>query len=606
MLVHYSTSVRCLGFRSSHRRRVVPPRLDRLRILRTVFKVQASPSHGFPGGPPNPPYGDLRVKPQPTPSPEMPPPPPQVEPHVENLADPVVEPKAPRRLLRKLAIPLASVLVVTAAGAFYLRISRPAEPQPTTPATTTPVEPQTPTQPPITASVPGEGTFAPVSVDDCSTMLTPIGATNPFPAGAKFDPAAGFQIEASGALTTPTWFINLPEDFPARSLSSQSRPTDGKLDGISDGTVLLFAPLDPANETLLGVYRVANGELVWSTKLPREVYPMSDSKNLYLIDRRSPSATTVAVISPSRAQILNCFAAAGSPLPTPNPLDRTATAFDGSLYVTFDTGSGSTIEALSESGSRSIASNQPYPLALHGVLQDGDRRVLLGSNGSQGDFSLFGYDVVTSASPFEVPATQIAAAPVAEILNTAVDQDVAKIASPGAAVTLFELRSALASGSRASLLFGTNTQDLYLAVVDIDGNILWGLPVRPTVDGAVSVTPKTVQVSNSQMASGTGARVALVLDIESGKLLSKIDNLRWFAGLGTEYIMHSFWATETNRNVRVFKDDKEFAGIGGNTASTVEPLASSPVALTVYAEVSGRRVVVTYVLDPNAVEAPTS
>jgi hypothetical protein len=440
-------------------------------------------------------------------------------------------------------------------------------------------------------------------------MLGPIGASNPFLSGVLFDPSSGPELKASGGLKDPTWFIDLPDTFPASDLSSESRPSEpGLLTGVSDGTVLLYSPLNPSDESLLGVYRLANGELVWSTNLPRDVYPVSDQKHLYLVDRRSPTLTTIAVIAPSRAQILNCFAATGTPLPAPSPIARTATAFDGTLYVSFSPdGTSTTIQGLSELGAVTVATQEPNPLALHGVLSRDGRKVLLASSGSQATFSLYGYDLATpsGSKPVTVDAAAVRSAPRAVSGAPSPDPDVDSVIVMDKNTTPFEARNFIFSGDKGVMVFGTSSQSLLLVALDIDVKVLWSLPIAAPAETGLSVSADTVHLSSSSNSPQGAPRAAIILDIESGKFLGKVRDVRWPAGVGTGPLMHSVWAGESGRVVQVFNGSELFATIGSD-GTLVEPLASSSTALVVYAEVSGRRVVATYVLDPSAAEVPIS
>lgn len=578
--------------------------------------MNPTPSHGFPGGPPTPPYGEFRQRRQSPDGPvaeDLPPPPPALAPETDEADQTLVPESASthrRKIIRHIAVPVAAALVIAAAGSYYIRISssenRATPDGPT--QTTSPNQTQS-TQPnPAQLGAPGAGTFASVSVDSCATMLGPIGASNPFPSGIMFDPATGPKLEARGILSTPAWYIDLPNDFKVTDLSSEPRPSSpGTFSGISDGTVLLFSPLNSTSDSLLGVYRVANGELVWSTKIPRDVYVMSDTKYLYLIDHRSPSVTTIAVVAPSRAQIVGCFSATGGTTGEVSPLNRTALAADGVLYVVFSqNGDGARVEALSESTSRTVLDREAFPMALHGILKGTNSPLLLVSTGTQADLAVVAYNLNSSSVEFTLTSEILRAAPQAEVRSLSPSAELSPVLAEAQNPVPFEIRNVLFAGTHATLLFGTNSQDLLMVSLSSSGEALWKLAVRPETETGLGITAKSLHIAPTGPPPNSGSRTALILDLDTGKLMGRVQNMRWASGLGTGPMVHSVWGEENNEFLHVYNDAEVVAGIGGKEANTAEPLVASPVAVVVYAEVSGRRVVAAYVLDPNAVEAPTT
>lgn len=438
-------------------------------------------------------------------------------------------------------------------------------------------------------------------------MLERIGASNPFPPGVAVEPGTLGGVEASSTLGDPTWVAELPEGFDASRLASDLRPpVPAAVRGISDGTMLLYSPLDTGQGSQLGIYRAVNGELVWTTRLPPNVYPLSDSQRLYLIDHRSDTQTNIAVIAPSRAQITACFAATGSPVPRPSPIDRTAVVSEGSLFVLFPVdGFGARIEKLGDLGVQLVADNRPYPHLLHGVLRNNDRSVLVTSSGSQGSISLTGYDLESGAPVFSRTGTDLRNAAIPSSWRLASQPSLLSVASSTQNQTLIEIRGSLISGENLLLFAGTETESLMLVMVGIDGLALWRAGIVPQALSGTALSNDHVYITSTVPPVEGESRASAVLDAVTGEWVGQVPNLRSSAPLGSDLIGFSVWKNSRNELAVIYDAGVEFGYVGGAAVSNVEPLALDPAIIVVYVEVGSRRLIVAYVLDPGAVEGPT-
>jgi hypothetical protein len=452
-------------------------------------------------------------------------------------------------------------------------------------------------------------TFASIPVDSCASMIERIGAANPFMPGVALAPGTSIGLESGKELGQPTWLAEIPEGIDAFALVADMRPpAPSVLRGISDGMLLLYSPLDVQNGTLLGIYRAANGELVWTTQLPPNVYPVADAKRLYLVDHRSPTQTYIAVVAPSLAQITACFAASGgSTIPRPSPQDQTVVAHDGILYVVFQVEqSGSRIEALSDAGMEVITESQPYPYRLHGVLHDGTKRVLVGSSGTQGDLRVLGYDLVEGNSAFELTAAQLQAAPVPQSWKTPTQPSVAAVSVPADGLAASEVRGSLLVGSTLILVSSTNDAPLLATAIDINGVARWRAVWIPEALPGASLSSTHLYVASTSPVPNAGTRAAAIFDVSTGEWVGEVQNLRTGTSVGASFVGFSVWKSSRNEFVVIYDADKEFAVLGGAAVSNVEPIALDPAVVVVYVEVGSRRLIVAYVLDPGAVEGSTS
>jgi len=594
-----------------------------------VLRVKRYPAHGFPGGPPTPPYGDLRVSdvdsftaPVVVSAPlgeSEPPNEPEVTQDLgknQSQDAPVSPPSALTRrklLMRVLAVVMPVALLT---GLVVLRSNQDASSGASSGASnaTTPPTTTAPTTPATNAAqtgtaIPGLHTFASIPVDNCASMLERIGAANPFMPGVPLAPGTSIGLESGEELGQPTWVAEIPEGADATSLTADSRPpAPSVLRGISDGMLLLYSPRDVQNGTLIGIYRAANGELVWTTKLPPNVYPIADAKRLYLVDQRSLTQTNIAVVAPSLAQITACFAASGgSTLPRPSPLDKTVVAHDGTLYAAFPVEkSGVRIEAMSDAGMVAIAENQPYPYQLHGVLHDETKRVLVGSAGVQGDLRVFGYDLVEGNSAFELTAAQLQAAPVPQSWKTPSQPSVAAITVPTDGLVASEVSGSLLVGSNLILVSSTNGAPLLATAIDLNGTARWRAGWIPEALPGASLSPTHLYVAPTSPGPNAGSRAAAIFDTTTGEWVGEVPSLRLGTSVGASFVGFSVWKSSRNEFALIYDGDKEFAALGGAAVTNVEPLAFDPAVIVVYAEVGSRRMIVAYVLDPGAVEGPTS
>lgn len=590
-----------------------------------MLRVKRHPAHGFPGGPPTPPYGDSRVAG--TGASEVsvvgsaarvesvPPTEPEIAQDLRQDQAQGAPPTAsvsPRRkvLVRVLAVVMPAALLT---GLVVLRSNQDASSgtssattTPTT-ATATPPAPTNPAQP--GTALAGLYTFASIPVDNCASMIERIGAANPFMPGVALTPGTSIGLESGKELGQPTWVAEIPEGVDATALAADVRPpAPSVLRGISDGMLLLYSPLDVQNGTSLGIYRAANGELVWTAKLPPNVYPVADTKRLYLVDHRSPTQTNIAVVVPSLAQITACFAASGgSTVPRPSPQDRTVVAHDGTLYAIFPVEqSGARIEAMSDAGMAVIAENQPYPYQLHGVLHDETKRVLVGSSGMQGDLRVFGYDLVEGNSAFELTSAQLQAAPVPQSWKTPTQPSVAAVAVPADGLVASEVRGSLLVGSNLILVSSTNGAPLLATAIDLNGTARWRAGWIPEALPGASLSPTHLYVAPTSPGPNAGTRAAAIFDVATGEWAGEVPSLRLGTSVGASFVGFSVWKSSRNEFVVIYDEGKEFAALGGATVTNVEPIALDPAVVVVYAEVGSRRLIVAYVLDPGAVEGPTS
>ena len=593
----------------------------------TIEGVRHLPAHGFPGGPPTPPYGEIHKGAANSPHPS-----PVSSADNSGLPDPVSPPLGAKDALpppatitaiagtktrvRRVLVRSVAVLVPIAvlSGVLVSRGGNDGQRSPTTtPDITAETIPNPTTQPnnqtPAPSSTPaGLNTFAQIPVDECANMIEMIGAVNPFPPGVLLKPGESIGLQASESLGAPTWVAELPEGFNATELVSDPRPpAPSAFRGVSDGTVLVFSPLDIANGSLLGIYRAANGELVWTAKLPPQVYPLSDSSRLYLIDHRSATQTNIAVVAPSRAQITGCYAATGSQVPRPSPLNKTAVAHGGALYVTFPVdGSGSRVESLSDTEMTTIAEFQPYPYMLHGVLQKDQRRVLVSSSGAQGALQITGYDLEADSVAFQLSGESLQAAPVPDTLQPASRASVAAIVASTSGLIPLDVRSSLIAGEHLVMFFGTNGAPLLAAVLDVAGTVRWRVGVVPEALPGSTLSPTHLYMAPAGTAANSGTRTAVVLDAATGEAIGDVDNLRAGTSLGTDLVGFSLWQTPQNEYAAIYDGGKKFATLGGAKVTNVEPIALTRDVVVVYAEVASRRLLVAYVLNPTAVEGPTS
>lgn len=591
-----------------------------------MLRVKRHPAHGFPGGPPTPPYGDSRIsnagaseapvagspvliESEPPTAPEIPQDPNQDQ--TQDAASPSVLVSARRKMLVRVLAVVMPVTLLT--GLVLLRSNQGSSSEAsteTTSSTTTATSAPSPTNSaqPGTALA-GLYTFASIPVDNCASMIERIGAANPFMPGVAITPGTSIGLESGKELGQPTWIAEIPEGVDATALAADVRPpAPSVLRGISDGMLLLYSPLDVQNGTSLGIYRAANGELVWTTKLPPNVYPVADAKRLYLVDHRSPTQTNIAVVAPSLAQITACFAASGgSTVPRPSPQDRTVVAHDGTLYAIFPVEqSGARIEAMSDAGMAVIAENQPYPYQLHGVLHDETKRVLVGSSGMQGDLRVLGYDLLEGNSAFELTAAQLQAAPVPQSWKTPTQPSVAAVSVPAEGLVASEVRGSLLVGSNLILVSSTNGAPLLATAIDLNGTARWRAGWIPEALPGASLSPTHLYVAPTSPGPNAGTRAAAIFDATTGEWVGEVPSLRLGTSVGASFVGFSVWKSSRNEFVVIYDGGKEFAALGGATVTNVEPIALDPAVVVVYAEVGSRRLIVAYVLDPGAVEGPTS
>lgn len=591
-----------------------------------MLRVKRHPAHGFPGGPPTPPYGDSRIsntgaseapvaespvliESEPPTAPEIPQDPNQDQ--AQDAASPSVPVSARRKMLVRVLAVVMPVTLLT--GLVLLRSNQGSSSEAsveTTSSTTAATTAPSPTNPAQPGTAPaGLYTFASIPVDNCASMIERIGAANPFMPGVAITPGTSFGLESNKELGQPTWIAEIPEGVDATALAADVRPpAPSVLRGISDGMLLLYSPLDVQNGTSLGIYRAANGELVWTAKLPPNVYPVADAKRLYLVDHRSPTQTNIAVLAPSLAQITACFAASGgSTVPRPSPQDRTVVAHDGTLYAIFPVEqSGARIEAMSDVGMAVIAENQPYPYQLHGVLHDETKRVLVGSSGMQDGLRVLGYDLVGGNGAFQLTSAQLQAAPVPQSWKTPTQPSVAAVSVPAEGLVASEVRGSLLVGSNLILVSSTNGAPLLATAIDLNGTARWRAGWIPEALPGASLSPTHLYVAPASPGPNAGTRAAAIVDATTGEWVGEVPSLRLGTSVGASFVGFSVWQSSRNEFVVIYDGGKEFAALGGATVTNVEPIALDPAVVVVYAEVGSRRLIVAYVLDPGAVEGPTS
>lgn len=537
---------------------------------------------------------------------EMPPPLVQQESELPTVQD---KPKTRKGLIKALALITGTGLFLAAVATVFINSSGEdgsiAQPTPTSSAETSQ------TQPPATAAPgstsPGVDTFAQVSVDECSTILGPIGADNPFGTGRPFVKGSEPKLQGSGLYSDPTWFIELSDTFDASSLVSDPRPASPSvLNGVSDGQVLLFAPFSPNEGSKLGVYRIDTGDMVWSTSIAPEVYPLVDTDRLYLIDRRSPDRVNIAIVAPSRAQITACFSATGSPLPTPSPVDRTAVASKGVLYVVFNSSNkGGRIEALSESGMTVLAQNKPYPLQLHGVLGDDESGVLVSSHGNGQSMVIDGLDLSPAARNFSITSKEILAAPTPAQWGSK-NSPTNDYASPTEGLVPVEIQSSLYTGKNMVMLAGTNGQDVLMFALSSSGTVMWKGAAIPEIAPGMSASGEVLHLARTYSVPRDGPRTAALVSFATGEVLGTATNLKVSPALGNDLIVHSTWPGDSKQFIAVYEGEKLVGSVSGPTATAVDPVASSKSILVVFSEVAGKRYLAAFVLDPTGEKPPSS
>lgn len=584
--------------------------LDQYRSGCTVDEMKHRPAHGFPGGPPTPPYGSAQTPVPPTENAQEnveavadTPPAPTDSPNSAEIDPPPTAPS--RRISPRLALFLAATVLIGATAGVVLRRSA-SDPEarlapPSTPAVSAPqpsnTSPSTLAAPPVGA---GNGVFAAVDVASCNTMTSAIGASNEFVSGRPTS-GQGPRLQGSGAFTQPNWVVELPESVQrSRMIADPAPPLPSVLRGFSDQSLVIFNPLDPSTGSRVGVYRVQGGELIWSAAIPARVTALTDARRMYLIDERDPSMTTVAVMIPSLGQTIACFAAAGTPAPQPSPFEQSAVAVDGSLYVALRDGDRTVIQALNDAAATTISSDAPSQLSLLGVTGAQDARTLLGAFGSGQGMRVVGIALDPSAPEYLTSQSDMNAAPRPESWSSP-DSPTAAIAENGDGWENLEVRAALVDSEGALLAIGTNGSGVRLVRLSSDGQPMWSAPARGDVVQGWSTTANAYHLGGSLNIAGEPGRTAIV-DAATGKGSGRTEQIR-MAAVGTELVAYGTWDLETP--VQVYRGATKIGTVGGE-ATSLSPVASSPAALALYCEDGGKKYLAVFVLDPSGEEGPQS
>jgi hypothetical protein len=576
--------------------------------------VNRPPSHGFPGGPPSPPFGDVdasRVQPIPVDVP--------VEPAPATAdVSPLVQAR-PKSAWRT-AVGAFLATAVLAGAVVSLTTSRPSDPPPEDPlgettSTTEPVEETPPTTPPTTlpAQEPsleaGDGFFVPVDVAACSGILGPVGASNYFTTGTPIQPENRLRLEGTGSLGDPVWKVELDDTLQVASLVVDAPSPQVALRGISDNHVVVFAPFSVDGGSNFAVYRANNGELVWTSAVPRGVAVASDSKRVYLVDSRASEATLLAVVAPGRATIVGCHAASGAPAPTPNVSDATLLVKDGRAFLVSP---GTNLVQVVEDDQVVLEFATPdAPLALRAVISDADgAEVLVSSNRQVGDalrlsgFSLSspvpleGGTLVFDLSPSELADGEMPA----RWDDPSSDTGALLNASPPAAEDIdgWDLRGVLAVGDRVVVSL-VSPSGQFLSSVDISGSVSWTAPAPNAAWSYWRASGSTVHIGRQALGPDEPPPWSVVFDAATGESLGRTDAVRSIPAVGAEVAAYAMPPWNQSGHVVVLYEASVVGAVVG-AAEFVAPVAAAPGILVVYVEDSGRRYLVAFLLDPEALD----
>ena len=590
-------------------------RLDRWVSLGTVCMVSTRPAHGFPGGPPTPPYGE-----QHTAAPEVV----EVLTTPEPTLDPVENegPRTPRRTTRP--VTLLAVFTAVAVFAAYMwftpsdsklgdAASVPTPDQPAPEQTAAPTQSATPSSDPVSTPVaPGLGVFAAIDVADCSDLTEPIGASNDFQPGVAYNKGSGPDLVGSGIISTPSWTVALSDNTRRRDLLADPVPAaPSQLRGVVAGHIVLFAPFDPEKGSRFAVYRASSGELVWSAKLAPLVAPLSDQSRMYLVDTRSSVATKIAIIDPSVSRITACFAAAGkdqaTPAPQPTPFSRTMVVDNGIAYVTYAGESGSVVQALSEGFTSDPLPLGPERFALHGVFSPQsttDIPTLLMSSGSRDTLRFRGVKPFGPNGIVEVFSTSysnIIATPAPKSWGASSDASKNLAVQKGTPV---DVRDVLVGKSGALIAFGSETDSVQLLSMDANGKLLWSAAARAGVNDGWSESDGVYHLS-VYLRGGTSPTPpsAAIVSASTGEVVSTAESLFSGAaiGLGTVAYTHLFNpSVASDARVSLYDAGKRVGAVTSRE-QTVDVLAAGTDVVLVYCESGAKRYLVAFPL-PNASE----
>jgi hypothetical protein len=504
--------------------------------------------------------------------------------------------KAPWRKLAAAGL----VIGLIAGGVVYAggRDAGPASPPETSAAPTDTSAPPAST-PPVTA---GNGQFTSTDVSACTAVLSSIGAGNEFVPAVPYSTATGPRLVASGRYSTPQWMVELPESMQRQRLLGDPAPQQpGRLHAVSDGHIILFDLVDSAAGSRLGVYRTGSGELIWSAAVPSSVFVLVDEQRLYLIDHRNESSTTVVVVAPSLGQVVGCFAATGTPVPKPGPDDRTAVAAAGTLFVSFPTAAGQTVQSFTGTETRVIATTAPDRASLLGVVGEGETTTLLLAAGSSNDLTVTGMDPATGTVRFTRTMSELDAAPLPP--RWGADARTAAVAADGSGLSNVEVIDALTAPGGALVALGTTGDAVRLVSMDPTGAVLWSAPVRRSVPNAWAVGTGVYHLTPTELRPNGEPNVAVIVDAKSGEPRALTGQLRGSSGIGTTTVAYP---TFDEANPVVVFDGADQVGAVVGQVTSLSPVAAAPSVLLVYCEDGGKKFLVAYVLDAGSQDGPQS
>jgi hypothetical protein len=584
-----------------------------------VVPVTRNPSLGFPGGPPNPPFGSPRRRKQSSTG--------EVAPEPEGAtddaqpADQVNDPADASKLSWKSAVAsfVATAVGIAAVAAFVS--SRGADEVATSPTSvptldTTVAPPETTPPPPPTEpaapSNPGAEVFASVPVVECNDILQPIGAFNAFTSGTLHTAGDQPQLEGTGGLGQPVWRVELNDAIQVAELIADPPSPGIALRGVVDGHLILFAPYSPASDSDFAVYRGDSGDLIWSGRIPAGVRVVADEQRLYLVDTRDPAVSTLAIIAPGRATVVGCHKASGSNTPRPSVEDGTLLAADGRIFVALP--ASNRVQVIADDVQLGMIGFGDVVPALHAAVASEDGQVLFASNRRQGDaFRLVGVPLVESSTgvemgaTFELTAEALTAAaspagwddpmgPTGALLRSMppTGQDFVRSASGDA-----ELRGVLAdtTGVYVNIADADSTT---LVSVAVDGTVRWAAPAPGLVASMWRASNGVLHLADVPPPNaGYGPSVVFV-DGATGASMGKLTDARATPGVGSDLLAYPYNPMAESGFAGVIAGAGTVGAVVGS-ADFVAPLAASNELVVFYVEAAARRYLLAFVLDPQAI-----
>lgn len=561
------------------------------------------PSHGYPGGPPIPPYGDTTSTQTP-----LPPPPVESPPSDSTTTD------SPRRSTRMamVAAVVAASCIAALIAVMFVRLSRPDTlrddaaaqeqtdqqsdvpsqgspgPDPTPPPLAPPSDP-----PPVA----GARSFIAAPIEDCVNMTSSIGASNEFLSGLPTAQAPRVPIESSGMFTDPVWVAQVPESVQRQDLLGDTTPPLPSIhQAVSDNHVLLFNPLDVSVGSRVGTYRSASGELVWSASIAPGVYPVIDNTHMYLIDLRDDEITRVAILSPSLGQTMACYAAAGSPSPQPSPDSRSAVAANGVIYLSYDSTLGPTIQALSQEGTWQVSSTDTN-VELHGVVVESDKSLLIASSGIEYDLSLRAFDTQTGDIMFDKSLEDLVTAPRPVQWGEGYSS---RVAANADGLRHTAVVAALTSSAGILVAVETNGDAVRLVSLTPDGTAMWSAPARRGVVRGWSTSGGFYHLLTTEPLPSGEPPAAVIVAAQDGSEVALTDVLR-SSGMGTDLV--GYVTFNPDIPVVIYNGANVAATFSG-PVSSMSPVALDGQTAVIYCEFDGSKYLVAYVINPEGSDGP--